>query len=39
MQCAKQLRFTNEQELSGLLSSLKIKTYLSQIPSVDPLLF
>ena len=39
MQCAKQLRFTSEQELSGLLSSLTIKTSLIQIPLVDPLLF
>ena len=32
-------KFIKEQETSGLLSSLGIKTPLSKIPLVDPLLF
>ena len=35
---AKKLRFIKDQEASGLLSSLRITTPLSQIPLVDPLL-
>ena len=35
----KRLRFIKEQENSGLLSSLGIKTLSSQIPFVGPLLF
>ena len=32
-------KFIKQQEASGLLSSLGIKTSLSKIPSVGPLLF
>ena len=35
----KKLRFIKEQEASGLLSSMGIKTPLSRIPLVGPLLF
>ena len=35
----KKPKFTKEQNASGLLSSLGIKTSLSKIPSVGPLLF
>ena len=36
---SKKLIFIKQQEASGLLSSLRIKTYLSEIPLVGPLLF
>ena len=36
---SKNLKFIKKQEASGLLSSLGIKTLLSKIPSVGPLLF
>ena len=36
---SKKSRFIKEQEASGLLSSLGIRTPLCQIPFVDPLLF
>ena len=36
---SKRSRFIKEQEASGLLSSLRIRTPLSQIPLVSPLLF
>ena len=36
---SKKSRFIKEQEASGLLSSLGIKTLLSKIPLVGPLLF
>ena len=36
---SKKLKFIKEQEASGLLSSLGIKTPLSKIPLVGPLLF
>ena len=36
---SKKLRFIKEQEASGLLSSLGIKTSLSQIPLVGPFYF
>ena len=37
---SKKSRFLKEQEASGLLNSLGIKTFLSKIfPLVDPLLF
>ena len=36
---SKTLRFFKQQEASGLLSSLGIRTPLSQIPLVDPFLF
>ena len=36
---SKKSKFINEQEVSGLLSSLRIKTPLSKIPSLGPLLF
>ena len=36
---SKKLRFIKEQEASGLLSSLGIKTPLSQIPLVGPFCF
>ena len=41
MQCVtvKELKIMKEQEVSGLLSSLGIKTPLSKIPLVGPLLF
>ena len=41
MQCVveKKSKFIREQEASGLLSSLGIKTDLSKIPLVGPLLF
>ena len=32
-------KFIKQQEASGLLSSLRIKTLLSKIPLVGPLLF
>ena len=36
---SKKSKFIKEQEASGLLSSLEIKTPSSKIPLVDPLLF
>ena len=36
---SKKSKFIKEQEASGLLSSLGIKTPLSKIPLVGPLLF
>ena len=36
---SKRSKFIKEQEASGLLSSLRIKTTLSKIPLVGPLLF
>ena len=36
---SKKLRFMKEREASGLLTSLRIKTHLSKIPLVGPLLF
>ena len=36
---SKMLKFINEQEASGLLSSLRIKARLSKIPLVHPVLF
>ena len=36
---SKKSRFIKEQEASGLLSSLGIKTPLSQIPILGPILF
>ena len=36
---SKKLKFIKQQEASGLLSSLGIKTHLSKIPLVGPLLF
>ena len=36
---SKKSKFIKDQEASGLLSSLGIKTPLSKIPLVDPLLF
>ena len=36
---SKKSRFIKEQETSGLLSTLGIKTPLSQIPIVGPILF
>ena len=36
---SKKSKFIKEQETSGLLSSLGIKTPLSKIPLVGPLLF
>ena len=36
---SKKLNFTKQQEASGLLSSLGIKTPLSETPLVGPLLF
>ena len=35
----KKIRFIKEQEASGLLSSLRIRTPFNQIPLVGPLLF
>ena len=35
----KKSRFIKKQETSGLLSSLRIKSPLRQIPLVDPVLF
>ena len=35
----KKSKFIKQQEAKGLLSSLGIKTYLSKIPLVGPLLF
>ena len=35
----KKMRFIKEQEASGLLSSLGIKTGLDEIPIVGPILF
>ena len=35
----KKSKFIKQQEASGLLSSLRIKTLLSKIPLVGPLLF
>ena len=35
----KKAKFIKEQEASGLLSSLRIKTPLSKIPFLGPLLF
>ena len=40
MQCdSKKWKFIKQKEASGLLSSLGIKTPLSKIPLVGPLLF
>ena len=41
MQCVivKKSKFIKQQEASGLLSSLGIKTPLSRIPLVGPILF
>ena len=41
MQCVivKKLKFIKQQEASGLLSSLGIRTTLSRIPLVGPVLF
>ena len=36
---SQKLKFITEQESSGLFSSLEIKTPLSKIPLVGPLLF
>ena len=36
---SKKSKFIKEQETSGLLSSLRIKTPLSKIPLLGPLLF
>ena len=36
---SKKSRFIKEQEAGGLLNSLEIKTPVSKIPLVDPLLF
>ena len=36
---SKKSKFIQQQEASGLLSSLEIKTTLSKIPLVGPLLF
>ena len=36
---SKKLKFIKEQEASGLLSSLRIKTLSSKTPLVGPLLF
>ena len=36
---SKELKFLKEQEGRGLLSSLEIRTPLSQIPLLGPLLF
>ena len=36
---SKESKFLLQQEASGLLSSLRIKTPLSKIPVVGPLLF
>ena len=36
---SKKSSFVKEQEASGLLSSLAIKTYLSKIPLVGPISF
>ena len=36
---SKKLKFIKEKEAGGLLSSLAIKTPLSKIPLVSPLLF
>ena len=36
---SKKIKFINEQEASGLLSRLGIKTPLRRIPLLDPLLF
>ena len=36
---SKKLKFIKEQEASGLLSSLEIKTLLNKIPLLGPLLF
>ena len=36
---SKKLRFMKNQGASGLLSSLRIKTPLSKVPLVGPLLF
>ena len=36
---SKKLKFIKDQEARGLLRSLGIKTMLSKIPSVNPLLF
>ena len=36
---SKKLKFPKEQEAAGLLGSLGIRTPLSQIPLLDPLLF
>ena len=36
---SKKLKFMKQQEANGLLSSLGIKTPLSKIPLVGPLLF
>ena len=37
--CSKKKRFVKAQEASRLLSNLGIKTFLSQIPIVGPILF
>ena len=36
---SKELKFIKEQEASGLLSSLRTKTTLSEIPLLGPILF
>ena len=36
---SKRLKFIEEQEDNGLLSSLRIKTLLNKIPLLGPLLF
>ena len=36
---SQKLKFIKEEEVSGLLSSLRIKTPQSQIPLVGPILF
>ena len=36
---SKKMKFIKEQQASGLLSSLEIKTHLSKVSSVGPLLF
>ena len=36
---SKKLKFITEQEVNGLLSSLGIKTPLSKVPVVGPILF
>ena len=39
MDDSKKFKFIKEQEASGLLSSLEIKTLLNKIPLLGPLLF
>ena len=36
---SKKMKFIKEQQASGLLSSLEIKTHLSKVSLVGPLLF